>query len=89
MTGGVGRSALTKFYRDHFIFNNPDDTQLELISRTVGVDRVIDEFVFNFTHDKMIDWLYVPPDGHCSWLIYLAFLAFRQLASRLEFLSHL
>lgn len=65
MTGGVGRSALTSFYRDHFIFNNPEDTQLELISRTVGVDRVIDEFIFSLTHDKVIDWLVpgIPPTG--------------------------
>jgi carboxymethylenebutenolidase len=57
MTGGIGRAALTKFYCDHFIFNNPEDTELELVSRTVGVDRVIDEFIFCFTHDKVIDWL--------------------------------
>jgi carboxymethylenebutenolidase len=57
MTGGIGRKALTAFYRDHFIFNNPADTHLELVSRTVGVDRVIDEFIFSFTHDKVIDWL--------------------------------
>lgn len=61
MTGGIGRKALTNFYRDHFIFNNPEDTQLELVSRTVGVDRVIDEFIFCFTHDKVIDWLYFAP----------------------------
>jgi carboxymethylenebutenolidase len=30
---------------------------MELVSRTVGVDRVIDEFIFSFTHDKVIDWL--------------------------------
>jgi carboxymethylenebutenolidase len=57
MTGGIGRAALTAFYRDHFIFNNPPDTKLELISRTVGVDRVIDEFIFCFTHTSTIDWL--------------------------------
>jgi carboxymethylenebutenolidase len=59
MTGGVGRSALTHFYRNHFIFSNPEDTALELVSRTVGVDRVIDEFIFKFTHVKVIDWLLV------------------------------
>ncbi|KAH7390114.1 hypothetical protein BKA64DRAFT_113621 [Cadophora sp. MPI-SDFR-AT-0126] len=65
LTGGIGRSALTAFYRDHFIFNNPEDTALELISRTVGTDRVIDEFIFCFTHDKVIDWLIpgIPPTG--------------------------
>ena len=57
LTGGIGRDRLTNFYRHHFVFNNPEDTALELVSRTVGIDRVIDEFVFSFTHDKMIDWL--------------------------------
>ncbi|KAL9081164.1 MAG: hypothetical protein Q9157_000255 [Trypethelium eluteriae] len=57
MTGGIGRERLTNFYRFHFIFNNPDDTALELVSRTVGIDRVIDEFIFSFTHDKKVDWI--------------------------------
>lgn len=57
LTGGVGRSSLSTFYRDNFIFNNSADTDLELISRTIGVDRVIDEFIFKFTHDREIDWL--------------------------------
>jgi carboxymethylenebutenolidase len=60
LTGGVGRAELTAFYRDHFIFSNPDDTALELVSRTVGIDRVVDEFLFNCTHDRVIDWLYDP-----------------------------
>ncbi|KAI9693365.1 MAG: hypothetical protein M1822_005361 [Bathelium mastoideum] len=58
MTGGIGRERLTNFYRFHFIFNNPDDTAMELVSRTVGIDRVVDEFIFSFTHDKFIDWMY-------------------------------
>ncbi|OJJ73407.1 hypothetical protein ASPBRDRAFT_148991 [Aspergillus brasiliensis CBS 101740] len=63
MTGGIGRTNLSNFYLHHFIFNNPDDTALELISRTVGIDRVVDEFIFSFTHDKEVDWLIpgIPP----------------------------
>lgn len=57
LTGGIGRAHLSKFYLNHFIFNNPDDTELDLISRTIGTDRVVDEFIFCFTHDKEIDWL--------------------------------
>jgi carboxymethylenebutenolidase len=57
LTGGIGRENLNAFYRDHFIFKNPADTELELISRTVGVDRVIDEFIFRLTHDSEVDWL--------------------------------
>ncbi|KAK7408354.1 hypothetical protein QQX98_009450 [Neonectria punicea] len=65
MTGGIGRERLSNFYRHHFIFQNSDDTELELISRTIGIDRVIDEFIFKFTHDKPVDWLVpgIPPTG--------------------------
>ncbi|KXX82210.1 hypothetical protein MMYC01_201708 [Madurella mycetomatis] len=57
LMGGIGRAKLTSFYRDHFIFSNPDDAALELVSRTVGIDRIVDEFLFNCTHDRVIDWL--------------------------------
>ncbi|KAJ1335666.1 carboxymethylenebutenolidase [Microdochium nivale] len=65
LTGGVGRAKLSVFYRDHFIHNNPDGTELELISRTIGVDRIVDEFLFCCRHDKVIDWLIpgIPPTG--------------------------
>jgi carboxymethylenebutenolidase len=46
MTGGIGREALTDFYRDHFIFSNPDDANLQVISRTVGADRLIGMFQY-------------------------------------------
>ncbi|KAL1852097.1 hypothetical protein Daus18300_012309 [Diaporthe australafricana] len=63
MTGGIGRANLSHFYQHNFIFNNSADTELELISRTKGIDRIIDEFIFKFTHDQMIDWMLpgVPP----------------------------
>lgn len=57
LTGGVGRGPLSNFYRHNFIFNNSADTALELISRTVGIDRIVDEFIFKFTHDMELDWL--------------------------------
>ncbi|KAA8649608.1 hypothetical protein EYZ11_004327 [Aspergillus tanneri] len=65
LTGGIGHSKLSNFYLNHFIFNNPDDTAIELISRTVGIDRVVDEFIFCLTHNKQIDWLIpgIPPTG--------------------------
>ncbi|KAJ0416168.1 hypothetical protein BJY00DRAFT_292231 [Aspergillus carlsbadensis] len=57
LTGGIGREKLSDFYQHHFIFNNPNDTNLELISRTIGIDRVVDEFIFSFTHTKEVDWI--------------------------------
>ncbi|KAH6637947.1 hypothetical protein C7974DRAFT_390574 [Boeremia exigua] len=63
LTGGVSRGPLTDFYRHNFIFNNSADTALELVSRSIAIDRVIDEFIFSFTHDRELDWLVpgIPP----------------------------
>ena len=65
MTGGVGKELLHRFYKYHFIPTLPEDTALTSISRTVGIDRVIDEMIFSFTHTKEIDWMLpgVPPSG--------------------------
>lgn len=57
MTGGIGRTNLSHFYQHNFIFNNSADSELELTSRTTGIDRIVDEFIFKFTHDQMIDWM--------------------------------
>lgn len=45
------------------IHANPTDTAMTLVSRTIGTDRVIDEFTFSLTHDRQVDWLLpgVPP----------------------------
>ncbi|KAF8755491.1 Lea domain protein [Rhizoctonia solani] len=65
LTGGIGRKALTWFYARHFIHSNPDSTKMELVSRTLGPDRVVDEFVFEFVHDRVMDWILpgIPPTG--------------------------
>jgi carboxymethylenebutenolidase len=57
LTGGTGAEQMLAFYRDHFIPKLPADLQMELISRTVGQNRVIDEEVLRFTHDIEMDWL--------------------------------
>jgi len=63
MTGGVGRKQLTHFYDRYFIPQMPPDTQIIPVSRTIGHDRVVDEFVIKFTHSLQMDWLLpgVPP----------------------------
>jgi carboxymethylenebutenolidase len=57
MTGGVGHKELKRFYRYHFICNNPPDFRMTPVSRTVGDTSVVDEFVLRFTHTTMIDWM--------------------------------
>ena len=63
MTGGVGRKQLTHYYDRYFIPQMPPDTQITPVSRTIGHDRLVDEFVMKFTHSLQMDWLLpgVPP----------------------------
>ena len=65
LTGGTGKPALDHFYSTHFIPQMPPDVELVPISRTVGEDRLIDEFVFKFTHSVAMDWMLpgVAPTG--------------------------
>lgn len=65
MTGGVGYRDLHRFYKNHFVNANPDDTALIPVSRTIGADRIVDEMIFAFTHTREIDWMLpgVPPTG--------------------------
>jgi carboxymethylenebutenolidase len=52
LTGGTGRQEVERFYRDHFVGHWTDDVQLTQLSRTVGQNRVVDELVVSFTHDR-------------------------------------
>jgi carboxymethylenebutenolidase len=52
LTGGTGRAQVERFYRDHFVGHWPDDVQVKTLSRTVGQNRVVDELVVSFTHDR-------------------------------------
>ncbi|HXA23877.1 MAG TPA: nuclear transport factor 2 family protein [Acetobacteraceae bacterium] len=57
MTGGVGHDELKRFYKYHFIGVNPPDFRMTPVSRTVGTDRIVNEFVVQFTHTTQIDWM--------------------------------
>jgi carboxymethylenebutenolidase len=79
MTGGFGHDAVRAFYAAHFIGHNPADTALDLVSRTVGTDRLVDEMVFRFTHDRPVDWMLpgVPPTGRRVEVPLVAIISFR------------
>jgi len=79
MTGGFGQIDLHRFYRDHFIPNNPKDMRNIPISRTVGADRVVNEGILCFTHDTEIDWLLpgVPPTGKYVEVALIGIITFR------------
>lgn len=65
MTGGVGHDELREFYSQRFIPQMPPDTSMTPVSRTIGIDRVVDEMVFEFTHTIKMDWMLpgVEPTG--------------------------
>jgi carboxymethylenebutenolidase len=57
LTGGVGHNQLREFYSQRFIPQMPPDTSMTPVSRTIGIDRVVDEMVFEFTHTIKMDWM--------------------------------
>ena len=63
MTGGYGREALRRFYKEDFISPMPADTSIQLVSRTLGQDQLVDEIIFSFTHTEEMPWMLpgVPP----------------------------
>jgi carboxymethylenebutenolidase len=63
--GGVGGEGVRRFYSEQFIGKMPADTEVVPLSRTVGVDQVVDEVVLTFTHDCEIPFMLpdVPPTG--------------------------
>jgi carboxymethylenebutenolidase len=65
MTGGVGTEDVRSFYGNHFIGKWPPDTEITPVSRTIGVDQVVDELIMTFTHTLEMDAILpgVPPTG--------------------------
>ena len=55
-TGASGKEPLRAFYKDIFIPQMPPDIALELLTRTVAPNRIVDEFVLHFTHTVRMDW---------------------------------
>jgi carboxymethylenebutenolidase len=57
MTGGYGHDALRRFYAEDFIPLMPADTSIQLVSRTLGKDQLVDEMIFSFTHTEEMPWM--------------------------------
>ena len=80
LTGGVGHEELREFYSKRFIPQMPADTAMTPVSRTIGVDRVVDEMVFEFTHTSKMDWMLpgVEPTGKHVKVALVVIVHFRQ-----------
>lgn len=79
MTGGVGKEALREFYSQRFIPQMPPDTEMTPVSRTIGTDQLVDEFIFKFTHTIKMDWMLpgVAPTGRRVEVPLVAIVRFR------------
>jgi carboxymethylenebutenolidase len=79
MTGGVGYKQLYRFYKNHFVHGNPPDMALRPLSRTVGSNQLVDEFIMSFTHTTEVDWMLpgIAPTGRKVELPMLGVVRFR------------
>jgi carboxymethylenebutenolidase len=79
MTGGYGHEALRRFYQEDFISAMPADTSIQLVARTLGQDRLVDEIIFSFTHTAEMPWMLpgVPPTGRCVEVPLVVVVGFR------------
>lgn len=79
MTGGIGGEGVRAFYTQWFIPQNPPDTQITLVSRTVGTNQLIDEMIQKFTHTIQMDWMLpgIAPTGKRVEVPLVAVVGFR------------
>ena len=79
MTGGTGKPALREFYATHFIPKMPPDMAMTPLSRTIGLDQLVEEMVVNFTHTIEMDWMLpgIPPTGRRVEVPLVAIVRFR------------
>ena len=57
--GGVGYTGVSGFYRKHFIGKDkwPHDWSITPVSRTIGGNRLVEEFIVSFTHEVGMDYI--------------------------------
>lgn len=79
MTGGIGARDLRRFYKDYFIPGNPESLKITLLSRTVGVDRVVDEMLVTFRHTCEMPWMVpgIPPTGKVVEVVLVSVVCIR------------
>lgn len=79
MAGGVGHDQLKRFYANHFIGKNPPDITMIPVSRTVGAESIVDEFILRFTHTSTVDWMIpgIEPTGRLVEVPMVAIVQFQ------------
>ena len=75
---GSDIASLRDFFAHAYIPAGPVDQQNRLLSRTVGVDRIVDEMLFSCRHTAEIPWLLpgVSPTGRDIQVIIVVVASF-------------
>jgi carboxymethylenebutenolidase len=70
---------LRAFYAADFIPRLPADTKVTPLTRTIGANRLVDEFIVSFTHDREIDFMIpgIAPTGRYVEVPHVAVVQFR------------
>lgn len=79
MTGGHDVAEIRRFYKDYFLPNAPPSLHMRLISRTIGVDRIVDELYIQFKHTCPMPWILpsVPPSNKKVEVIIVSIVGMR------------
>lgn len=79
VTGGLNKQELARFYGEFFLPSHPPTLRTKLISRTVGVDRVVDEMFVSFRHSQEVPWLLpgVPPTNKQVEIVIISIMGLR------------
>jgi carboxymethylenebutenolidase len=77
-TGATGKMALRTFYAEVFIPQSPPDLELQLLTRSVGQGRIVDEFIVRFTHTLRMEWFApgIEPTGRRLAVPHVGVIAF-------------
>jgi hypothetical protein len=79
MTGGIGREELKRFYSEFFLPGMPPSFHMRLISRTISVDRIVDELYIQFKHTTQIPWILpdIPPTNKKVEIVVISIVGMR------------
>lgn len=85
MTGAKGKADLARFYTDYFLpsisprADPPTQLKTRLLSRTIGVDRIVDELLVSFRHAQPMAWILpgIPPTGLPVEIVLVSIVAVR------------
>ncbi|WP_213803501.1 hypothetical protein [Granulicella sp. dw_53] len=77
-SGGRGREEVYNYYHDYFLAQLPADMSSIPISQVAGKNILVEEAVYKFTHDRVMDWFIpgVPPTGKLVEVSIVAIITF-------------